>query len=456
MAANTASAVLVSSNPTNILITGSFQLNFLTGFTKWTILPSVVPAILNYGIILLMFRKSIPKTIVSLQEDPWSKLRDRTGAIFLTVLMLVTVAVLVGTSFVPNHAVEVWMVTAPAGILAFVYNLVSDWRDQKLRQHKILEQEQDPAAFSGPLDRTGSNISRESPIRRRSSQHLPPTSEKPLTPTALQPSDTADTNKSTSSLSPSTPSSSQPTSLSDLFTTLTTRHPSTTATLNRLPIPLLPFAISFFILVRSLSQHGWIHLFATWYAHICTNPTATVFFTGFLCAAVLCPLAGTNIGATIILVEIIRDKAFMQSDAVVADQRVLWAAVYAVALGSNLGAFSFTFAGSLAGLLWRGLLRDARVGEESVAGDRGRSGGGGVHNRDGSADAATDGRAEAGPGVGPGGRVGGEVTAGGEKTEEGGGIIVSQWRFAKINFFPLILQMGVACAIIVGEVYWFV
>lgn len=127
MAANTASAVLVSSNPTNILITGSFGLNFLTGFTKWTILPSLVPAALNYPVILAMFWNRIPKTLTPLTDDPWSKLRDRVGAIFLSLLLLVTVAVLVGTSFVPNHAVEVWMVTAPAGILGFLWDLGSDW-----------------------------------------------------------------------------------------------------------------------------------------------------------------------------------------------------------------------------------------------------------------------------------------------------------------------------------------
>ena len=115
---------------------------------------------------------------------------------------------------------------------------------------------------------------------------------------------------------------------------------------------------------------------------------------GFVSAAFLCPLAGTNIGATIILVEIMRDPAFANSVHVRRDNRVLSAAVYSVAMGSNIGAFSYTFAGSLAGLLWRGLLKDK-------------------------------------------------------------GIEVGPVKFAVVNLVPLLMQITVASAIVLGEVYWF-
>lgn len=77
-----------------------------------------------------------------------------------------------------------------------------------------------------------------------------------------------------------------------------------------------------------------------------------------------------------------------------ADPRILLGAIYAVALGSNLGAFSYTFAGSLAGLLWRDLLGDK-------------------------------------------------------------GVKISQAQFAFVNLVPLIMQTGVGCAIILGQLYWF-
>lgn len=389
MAANTASAVLVSSNPTNILITGSFQLNFLTGFTKWTILPSLIPAALNFPILLAMFWKRIPKTLTPLTENPWSKLRDRVGAIFLSSLMIVTVTVLVGTSFVPNEAVQVWMVTMPAGVTAFLFNVLSDWFRPNVTQELVRRQSTDRAAdaYATTLDNLPPKPERdvsagerepatakEKPVEPRSDlstpeSHSPPAVEKPAP-------------------------SKEPKTLMSILRRLAKRFPSTTQTLKLLPIPLLPFAMAFFILVRGLSQRGWIHVFATGFARACTTPATTTFFMGYVSAAFLCPLAGTNIGATIILVEIMRDPAFAQSKAVLADKRVLWAAVYSVAMGSNIGAFSYTFAGSLAGLLWRGLLADK-------------------------------------------------------------GIKVSPVKFATVNLIPLLMQSTVASALVLAEVHWF-
>ncbi|KAJ9604040.1 hypothetical protein H2200_011563 [Cladophialophora chaetospira] len=420
MAANTASAVLVSSNPTNILITGSFGLNYLTDFTKWTVLPSLIPAALNYPILLGMFWKKIPKTLIPLTDDPWSKLRDKTGACFLSVLMLVTVSVLVGTSFVPGHAVEVWMVTAPAGVIAFSYNLLTDWfypekgsnivRQQsrgsttempaigeKAKERKQRPDDQSPTLPSDPekhpLGLGGTQARSATPPGSDEEQHITPSSG-PSSQTPSPPINTKEefAKNDLTRLDPKP--KSEPTSLTSILRTLSARFPSTTHTVKLLPIPLLPFAMAEFILVRGLSQRGWIRVFATGFARACTSPAATVFFFGFVGAAFLCPLAGTNIGATIILVEIMRDPQFMNSAHVQRDGRILLAAIYSVAMGSNIGAFSYTFAGSLAGLLWKALLADK-------------------------------------------------------------GVIVSQWKFAKVNMLPLLMQIVVSSAIVLGEVYWF-
>ncbi|KIW28567.1 uncharacterized protein PV07_08221 [Cladophialophora immunda] len=428
MAANTASAVLVSSNPTNILITGSFGLNYLTDFTKWTVLPSLIPAALNYPILLGMFWKKIPKTLTPLTEDPWSKLRDRPGAFFLSALMLVTVSVLVGTSFVPGHAVEVWMVTAPAGVSAFLFNVVNDWFHPEVGREIVRQQSRDSAAEMSEVDHRRSrpvqvHVSAGDQVREPSDLEdggLPsPKSSESASPSPPIPAKDEDntgnkhgsqpTESESRQLSPSLSGRDQSknsvpaskpntkgdrTSLTSLLRGLASRFPSTAHTVSLLPIPLLPFAMAEFILVRGLSQRGWIRVFAIGFARACTSPAATVFFFGFVSAAFLCPLAGTNIGATIILVEILRDPQFMRSDNVQRDPRVLPGAIYSVAMGSNIGAFSYTFAGSLAGLLWRGLL---------------------AHK----------------------------------------GVRVSQWKFARVNMVPLLMQIVVSSAIVLGEVYWF-
>lgn len=392
MAANTASAVLVSSNPTNVLITGSFNLNFLTGFTKWTILPSVIPAILNFFVLLGMFWKKIPRELTPLTENPWSKLRDPKGALFFSVLMVVTVSTLVGTSFVPGHVVEVWMVTAPAGILAFLFDLSSDWWHHKHRKAYEDNARGDPAATMSAIDRTESRTS--SMRRQLSSTSQRPVQRSKSRATAAKHDDESLSPQREDEKDPDSRHANDSLSLFSFLRSFRRRFPGTTLTVTRLPILLLPFAICEFILVRGLAQRGWIHVFAEGFSNACTTPLKTVFFFGFVSAAFLCPLAGTNIGATIILVEILRDPAFQDSAVVKADPKIMLAAIYAVALGSNLGAFSYTFAGSLAGLLWRGLLADKDIE-------------------------------------------------------------ISQLRFAMVNFLPLVMQTTVACAIIYGELFWF-
>jgi Na+/H+ antiporter NhaD/arsenite permease-like protein len=459
MAANTASAVLVSSNPTNILITGSFGLNYLTGFTKWTVLPSLIPAVLNYPILLAMFWKKIPRTLTPLTDDPWSKLRDKTGAFFLSALMLTTVAVLVGTSFVPGHAVEVWMVTAPAGVIAFLYNLVTDLIHPELGQkieiarqrsqestterERGTEMDFELAAVEGttakptqapasskdqpsdaekgglPPPESNTSHSRSPTLPARDDANAETMHEtEPIFSSSPSPSQSrwqspSHSPSASSSPSPQIPSKDEsanatvrasthpssdpafPTTLTSILHTLCARLPRTTHTLTLLPVPLLPFAMCEFILVRGLAQRGWIRVFATGFSRACTSPAATVYFFSFVSAAFLCPLAGTNIGATIILVEIMRHERFMGSAHVRRDPKILPAAIYAVAMGSNIGAFAYTFAGSLAGLLWRALLAQK-------------------------------------------------------------GVRVGQGRFAKVNALPLLMQIVVSAAVVLGEVYWWV
>jgi len=190
VAANVASAALVSSNPTNILIANvctlfpcdqlggaiadrvlnharhqAFELNFITGYTAYTILPCVVTALVAFPIAFAVFtiagpkspapadataqpdspaqpsqRSSssslalIPKQLTMPNVNPRDALLDPRGAIFHSSLMLVTLVVLIGTTFVPNEAVGVWMVTAPAGVVAFGYDLAAEWhRGRKAR-----------------------------------------------------------------------------------------------------------------------------------------------------------------------------------------------------------------------------------------------------------------------------------------------------------------------------------
>ena len=70
-------------------------------------------------------------------------------------------------------------------------------------------------------------------------------------------------------------------------------------------------------------------------------------------------MCGTNIGATILLARVI--QAWLDQVSEPLPPSVRLGTIYALALGSNFGAFSFSFAASLAGLLWRSILRQKGI-----------------------------------------------------------------------------------------------
>ncbi|KAG8683455.1 hypothetical protein FRC08_014274, partial [Ceratobasidium sp. 394] len=111
-ACNIASAVLVSSNPTNLVVAGGFSISFLI-FTANLVLPVLASAAAVYPVLRWgLFRSTtfIPPSISAHGLDPKAALVDSHGAIFGSALMITTLMVLVGTSAGGLH-VEVWMIT---------------------------------------------------------------------------------------------------------------------------------------------------------------------------------------------------------------------------------------------------------------------------------------------------------------------------------------------------------
>lgn len=326
ISANVASAVLVSSNPTNVLLAGAFDLNFLTGYTAYTILPSFVTALVAFPLTYFSFtlrhprmrsgsdpahavRDYIPAQILPPDVDPRTALLDPHGAIFHTTIMGITLALLVGTSFVPGGSVQVWMITAAGGSIAFLRDL---WSERNVKPRPAVEE----------IELTA-----------------------PGTPSTL----------------PTTIRPCPRLSLPYLASIISRRFPMTSSTISRLPLSLLPFAGGVFVLARALTSLGWTSIFASWLAKISSSPASAVFFLGYFVAFVLCPLAGTNIGATILVVEILRDANFASAPHVLADPRIMQGAIFSTALASNLGAVGWTFSSSLAGLLWVTILRQKGI-----------------------------------------------------------------------------------------------
>lgn len=293
VAANVASAVLVSSNPTNLVIATGFDVSFVT-YTAYMVLPSLAGAVFSMLGLMLFFSPRrhgaalIPKAITQPDIDARSLLIDPLGAIFSGVVMLAVIGTLIGTSV--SSEVEVYQIGVPGAVLCLIRDAICD----VITYRRSVTT--DTRRARG-LKRVGAAVRWIYRV-----------------------------------------------------------FPTTCATLRKLPISLLPFAFGMFILVQALAHVGFVAIMARGIARVCAHGVAaTTFFMAFL-SIVLCNFGGTNIGSTILLTKVMQNPAFIEAIAPSLRAGVVRACMYATALGSNLGALGGTFAASLAGLLWRGTL----------------------------------------------------------------------------------------------------
>jgi hypothetical protein len=152
---------------------------------------------------------------------------------------------------------------------------------------------------------------------------------------------------------------SKGTKLRSALKTFVRRLPIFSTTLQRLPYALLPFAFAQFILVEALAYTGWITVFADWTAIVVKLSLPATIFVVTLISIILCNCSGTNIGATILLVKVLKHPNFVSREGF--NGKLDAGGMLALAIGSNIGAVSFTFSASLAGLLWRGILRQKGI-----------------------------------------------------------------------------------------------
>lgn len=130
---NLVSALLVSSNPTNLVLTSSFDISFLK-FSAWTALPTVAAVIVLYPIArYFVFKHYVPKRLSPPHVRAKDALNDRWGGIFGAVLFAITIVLLVGLSAggkLEEHPWGgVWIVVLPAALCMLTWDSVGDLRD---------------------------------------------------------------------------------------------------------------------------------------------------------------------------------------------------------------------------------------------------------------------------------------------------------------------------------------
>jgi Na+/H+ antiporter NhaD/arsenite permease-like protein len=348
-AANTSSMVLFVGNPTNVVICEGFGVNN-AAFTAYTIFPFLACTVACFIALGLQFRDKkymARKVDVTAPLNVRAALRDPVGAWVGSILLAACLVVIIVVSF---FKVDVWMVSVPFAVAKLAFDLAWDFYGYKTGRHTSSEKNQDGQPSEDPI---------KSELKRAMS--LP--NEAQVTP---QSTFTVHSTLPTSNSSPSTTRQST-SDMTDSFnekahmftrqinffkglqSSFVSHFPTLSTALPRLPFGLIPFAFSQFILIEGLAHQGWIDVFAHWLVKATGGDIyPTVWIIGVL-GVVLCNFAGTNIGATIMLTKIVRAAPGFSGPST-------RAAAIALAVASNIGAVSFTFSASLAGLLWKSIL----------------------------------------------------------------------------------------------------
>ncbi|TFK29545.1 hypothetical protein FA15DRAFT_631986 [Coprinopsis marcescibilis] len=379
-AANTASMVLFVGNPTNVVICEGFRINNAT-FTLYTIVPFLFCITALYGALYVQFRNRIPKDILATHRlEPSEVLDDPVGAIFGSVWLFVCLVVVIVTSF---FHVDVWIIVLPFAFGKFIWDIV--WDSYRLRTGKIKRYDplNPPEAPEVRMERIlirQMSTEAHQGVHRRNTRGATVTSFSTLHENTFPPfprteSPTHDESMNTRNdtqvsviKEPEDKASgkypndnklgrflnAKQEEIAQKYVELSANYPTFFEALPRLPFGLIPFAFAQFILIEALDHQGWIQVFSRWLIIASRGGSihAVVWLVGVF-GVILCNISGTNIGATILLTKIVRSSAFTPE--------VEEAAAVALAVASNIGAVSFTFSASLAGLLWDSILIDKGV-----------------------------------------------------------------------------------------------
>jgi len=364
--------ILFVGNPTNVVICEGFGIEN-AAYTAWTFFPFAACSVTCLVALYAQFRitgKLAPQLPDTMKFRAREAINDLPGAIVGTFL-------LGGARIIENNIsfvnVDVWEITLPFAATKFIFDITWDlYRVKtigivKLRERMKVslpennQEDAEPHPASSEKSLTKAENAQVSTGSSQSTKvdHSDTRSIKDFAPSAPSPQSTG-THVAIDELIPKPMIEKQwweeiP-RLPAIVEFSKDHLPTIYNAFPRLPFALVPFAFSQFILIEALSGQGWINIFARWLV-IATNKEMypMVCIMGVM-GVILCNISGTNIGATILLTQIVRATDLPP------DSRR--AAGIALAVASNIGAVSFVFSASLAGLLWKGIIDDQKPGNK--------------------------------------------------------------------------------------------
>lgn len=297
------------------------------------LLPSLVPTIVVFPLLLFLYRSTIPPVI----RLPSSReLRDKAGAQFHgTVLGISITLILVTGPVLPGS----WGLIVPAALVSICRDLIHDFRKSATSQNPPLPSSTVlPPAFNASIElatRSASTAqaslgSADSPVPMESA----PVANVALPDVArIRDRATLSSNRSDAFAVEVQRHSGTPTpfitpeeEILNPMETIAVSHTGSTHEsrytvvnalkqlqgrfrltswiLSRLPYPLIFFAFGDLILVTALAKAGWTAHLARQLSHVTHSPAQTVFVMALLGSALNC--LSTNVTAVILLVEVMQ------------------------------------------------------------------------------------------------------------------------------------------------------
>jgi len=370
-AANTASMILFVGNPTNVVICEGFGIEN-AAFTAWTFFPFAACSVTCLVALYAQYRmtgKLAPKLPETVKFRAREAINDLPGAIVGTFLLGGALVTALVVSFVN---VDVWKITLPFAGAKFVFDITWDlYRVKTIGIDNLRERmrvslpennqetsEPHPASVESSRTKTENEYAHISMGSSQSTNvdHSETRSIKDFLPNGPSPQGTG------THLAPKPKPTVEKRWWEEVprlpaIVEFTKNHlPTLYNAFPRLPFALVPFAFSQFILIEALSGQGWINIFARWLIIATKKEMYPMVWIIGIMGVILCNISGTNIGATILLTQVVR-AADLPPDS----RR---AAGIALAVASNIGAVSFVFSASLAGLLWKGIIDDQKPGNK--------------------------------------------------------------------------------------------
>ncbi len=119
-AANIMSVTLYIGNPVNIIAADAAGLTFVP-YMKWMLIPSILAEVVCLLLLWLAFRRRVPKRLAVPEIDPSRTLKDRSGALFGSTILVLSITVFSISSDVIGIAP--WVTPPFFAVAMFLYDL---------------------------------------------------------------------------------------------------------------------------------------------------------------------------------------------------------------------------------------------------------------------------------------------------------------------------------------------